>query len=207
MDIEITETRSDHRSINIPKETCFQIDGILYATQNSFDQEEIFIVTITKRNYHRPPFQLAGRFSTKRKNTPRSSPPPLKIHVASRLICFFFSTPLKRARTYTSAVTCNTGRSIFRTFSFNGSRPFRCFLPAAVCKESHTHTHTHRRGGGGGGFVFLKRGTDCREVSRKKERKKGVEEIGRRIAVTRCSININSSPRLLVIIFFNQETG
>lgn len=140
MDIEITETRSDHRSINIPK--CFQIDGILYATQNSFDQEEIFIVTITKRNYHRPPFQLAGRFSTKRKNTPRSSPPPLKIHVASRLICFFFSTPLKRARTYTSAVTCNTGRSIFRTFSFNGSRPFRCFLPAAVCKESYTHTHT-----------------------------------------------------------------
>lgn len=145
MDIEITETRSDHRSINIPKETCFQIDGILYATQNSFDQEEIFIVTITKRNYHRPPFQLAGRFSTKRKNTPRSSPPPLKIHVASRLICFFFSTPLKRARTYTSAVTCNTGRSIFRTFSFNGSRPFRCFLPAAVCKESYTHTHTQKR--------------------------------------------------------------
>lgn len=206
MDIEITETRSDHRSINIPKETCFQIDGILYATQNSFDQEEIFIVTITKRNYHRPPFQLAGRFSTKRKNTPRSSPPPLKIHVASRLICFFFSTPLKRARTYTSAVTCNTGRSIFRTFSFNGSRPFRCFLPAAVCKESYTHIH-RRGGGGGGGFVFLKRGTDCREVSRKKERKEEVEEIGRRIAVTRCSININSSPRLLVIIFFNQETG
>lgn len=81
----------------------------------------------------------------------------------------------------------NTGRSIFRTFSFNGSRAIPCLLSyrfeRAVCKECGARTHKEA------GFVFLQRWIVARKVLFR-ERK---SEIGSRIAVTRCSININSS--------------